>query len=54
MPAPCCCSALLASAVAVARHKFVHTTCGVHEFGLTGVERVTRLRGSSPDEFLSS
>ena len=41
---------LLASAIAVARHKFVHTTCGVHKFGLTGVERVTRVRDLKLDQ----
>ena len=41
---------LLASAIAVARHKFVHTTSGVHEFGLTGVERVTRVRDLQLDK----
>ena len=42
--------ALLASAIAVARHKLVHTTCGVHQFGLSGVERVTRVRDLQLDQ----
>ena len=41
---------LLASAVAVTGHEFVHTTSGVHEFGLTGVERVTRIRDLKLDK----
>ena len=44
MPAPYKSPQLLASAVAVTGHELVHTTSGVHEFGLTGVERVTRVR----------
>ena len=50
MPAPYKSPQLLASAVAVTGHELVHTTSGVHEFGLTGVERVTRVRDLELDQ----
>ena len=34
-------SLLMTLAVAVARHKFVHATCGIHKFRLTSIEWVT-------------
>ena len=50
MLAPCTHKLLLAVAVAVARHKLVHTTGGVHQLRFAGIERVARVRDLKLDQ----
>jgi len=49
MPAPIV-AALLAVAIAVARHKLVDATGGVHQLRFAGIERVTRVRDLKLDK----